>query len=66
MRVGHNAGQYVLNSSKTTRHGNLAQSAAYRSSSWLLLLPLTDVRMGYEKQKRRVAFGFPQSRNRQG
>jgi len=31
--------------------GNLAQSAAYRTSSWPLLLPLTDVRKGYTKPK---------------
>jgi hypothetical protein len=41
----------VLTAQETQDTGNLAQSAAYRTSSWPLLLPHMDVRMGYTKPK---------------
>jgi hypothetical protein len=40
-----------LTAQEPQKTGNLAQLAAYRTSSWLLLLPLTDLRMGYTKPK---------------
>jgi hypothetical protein len=41
----------VLTAEEPPDAGNLAQSAAYRTSTWPLLLPLPDERMGYTKPK---------------